>query len=124
MEHFTTIAAAILATITAITVGYWQFVYKPKRQESADPTPGGRALDSLFTEKDRLAEQLEAERRDHRVSRDEYLHVSKRLATVEADLRAARQDIRERDAMIHHLRDELAEVRREIAEMRRHANEG
>lgn len=112
------IVVGTLSLVGVLAVGYWQWVYKPKHREEK-PDYGERALDDLFVEKERLQRAIDNERTAHGVTRQEYMAVVQRLATVEAELKAAKRDVRERDDMITRLRVELAEVRRDIADIRR-----
>ncbi|WP_134324724.1 hypothetical protein [Cumulibacter soli] len=104
------IVVAVIGGLVALTVGYWQFVYKPKRRAD-EKTAGERALDEIFAETQRLRELLEAERTAHRITTQQYLEASTRLASVEAQLVAARQDVREKDEIIESLRSENRDLR-------------
>lgn len=116
MEYATQIIVALIALTGPLAVGYWQWVRKPKKEPA--PSMGDRALDQLMAEAVRLRRDITSERRSHDVTREQYIDVVQRLATVEAQLEAARNDLAERDALIRELRSELDSVRRDVDEMR------
>lgn len=122
MESIAAIIATIITASGGLVAAYWQWVYKPKHKDDAAgdrPSMGERALDQLLAEATRLQGVITAERRSHDVTREQYIDVVKRLATAEAEIRAARQDIAERDDTIRHLRVELDSLRRDIDDLRR-----
>jgi hypothetical protein len=119
MEHVAFIVVGISTALAGLVAAYWQWVYKPRQERGDTQDPGDRALDELFEEKRRLQRAIDRERDAHSVTRTEYVNVVQRLAIVETQLEAARQDIVERDEMLARLRMELFAVREDIADIRR-----
>lgn len=111
------IATAITAT-GGLVAAYWQWVYKPKREQKSQQSAEGRAIDHVFEDLERLRGLLATERRAHRVTREEYISAIERLARLETEAKFLRAAVIAKDEAIAELRAEVAAVRAEIAEMR------
>lgn len=116
-EAWGAIALVVVALITYLLAPYVKARIDDKKPADV-PTPGDRALDQVFTDLQEARHDLDAEQEKHQVTREEYMRVSQRLAQVEAEAKYLRAQLRERDAAISALREEMRALRSEIADMR------